>query len=497
MLTVGDELLTLARASEYVFGKDRRLTVSGRERVEASQSRLYTLLDRKIPVYGVTTGFGDSCTRSVSVERSETLQKNLVDYLLCGTGERLSREATRATCLFRLNSLTRGYSGVSWELVERLALFLQNDWLPVIPCRGSLGASGDLIPLAYLARALQGEGEIETPEGVRAASELVEPYRLKPKEGLALVNGTSAMAGVVLVNLRHARGFVTLAETATAWLCLALRGKPDAFGALVNERAKHHPGQTASAFAIRKILADEGYRAGNEGPVQDRYSLRCAPQVLGPIRETLDQAERWLETEINGASDNPLVGDDGELAAGGNFYGGYLAHSMDYLKIGLGHIADLLDRQLTLLIDEKTNRGLPPNLANWDGLDPEERHLHHGLKGLHQAVNALTSELMALTVPNGVFSRSSESHNQDKVSLGMSAATQCGKQIDLLYPIFSMYLTCLAQALDLRRQSLSGASRALYETVRSSVPFVARDMPLDRALDALGRQLRKENHEIA
>ena len=188
----------------------------------------------------------------------------------------------------------------------------------------------------------------------------------------------------------------------------------------------------------------------DDGRIQDRYSLRCAPQILGPVVDTFRLVGQWLECEINSTSDNPLVDTEGAFAMGGNFYGGYLSQGMDYLKISLGHVADFADRQLMMLIDEKSNRGLPPNLANWPGLPEEERYLHHGLKGLHQSVGAITSEIMARTMPNGVFSRSSESHNQDKVSLGMSAATACSDILESLFTVQALYLICLAQALDLR-----------------------------------------------
>jgi histidine ammonia-lyase len=212
---------------------------------------------------------------------------------------------------------------------------------------------------------------------------------------------------------------------------------------------------------------------------------------MGPIFETLDLAQRWFETEVNSASDNPLIDDEGGLHMGGNFYGGHLSHGMDYLKICVSHMADLIDRQLMTLMDDKSNRGLPPNLVNWPGIKPEDRFLHHGLKGLHQAVSAITSEILARTMPNGVFSRSSESHNQDKVSLGMSAAVQCSQMVAPLQTITAMYLTCLCQALDLRGLKLKGSrSRELYALVRSHIAFVTHDQ-------ALGERVRELTATLA
>jgi histidine ammonia-lyase len=511
VLLIDENPMKLSDLRDYVFGRARfegiELTAGVRERVRLAQEHLIALMEKNVPIYGVTTGFGDSCFRVIPREKAVELQHNLIAYLSCGTGPRLPETASKATLLIRLKSLCRGYSGVSVELLERMVLFLEKEWSPVIPREGSLGASGDLIPLAYIARAITGEEQIETRGQVFTAQKAhaeakLAPYRLKPKEGLALVNGTSAMAGLCLVNLNDASFVTEIATLSSSWLCLALRGKLEAFGELVNEKAKNHSGQALIARQIRTLLAQENYapkRGQDVGVrsqlteefVQDRYSLRCSPQILGPVHETLNLAWGWLETEINGVSDNPLVDDDGSLGMGGNFYGGYLGHGMDYLKICLAQIADLQDRQLTMLIDDKSNRGLPPNLADWDSIPEADRFLHHGLKGLHQAVNAITSEILARATPNTIFSRSSESHNQDKVSLGMSAAVQCAGMIESMYTIQSMYLICLAQALDLRGVHLQGqASRQIYGLVRSVTPKVSRDQALGDAVRTLSEKLK-------
>ena len=271
----------------------------------------------------------------------------------------------------------------------------------------------------------------------------------------------------------------------------------------MNERAKNHHGQAKSAAFIRHFIEQEGHSPSpyeeikikdkmTEQMVQDPYSLRCSPQILGPLLETLELVEGWLEKELNSTSDNPLIDEEGEMATGGNFYGGYLGHGMDYLKIGLGHLADHMDRQLSLLISSRTNRGLPDNLVSLTHLKENERHGHHGLKGLHQCVSALTSEIMALTIPNGIFSRSSESHNQDKISLGMSAASQCADLMDKLYSLFSCYLISLAQALDLRSIDLKGnVSLKLYRIIRNEISFLKKDAPLDESIQKLKEELQE------
>lgn len=477
-----------------------------RRQVERSHFALLKLLETRIPIYGVTTGFGDSGNRTISAHQSEQLQENLVAYLLCGSGPVLSVEASRAILTVRLNSMCRGLSGVSLELIERMQMYLQNDWLPVIPREGSLGASGDLIPLAYLAQVLQGQGDIYCEGKIRPASEVlkeqgIEPYRLKAKEGLALVNGTSAMAGLFAVNLNHARFLLDMLCMNTSWLALALQGRTEAFGTLVNEKAKNGKGQRWVARQVRTLLNDEDYvskplnqidieDSRTRDWVQDRYSLRCVPQIAGPIYDTLELLEGWLQDEVNSASDNPLIGtEDGkpdELGNGGNFYGGYLSQGMDYLKISLAHMADVVDRQVAYIVDDKSNRGLPANLANWAALPENERHLHHGLKGLHQSVSAVTSEIMARATPGGIFSRSSESHNQDKVSLGMSTAVQCSEMLEPLFTVMTMHSAVLAQALDLRGVKLKG-TRALehYNRIRAQFPFVSKDQSLGAPIQNL------------
>jgi histidine ammonia-lyase/phenylalanine ammonia-lyase len=524
VLVIDERPLSLSQTMSFVFQRatHRGPVVSDAclERVRKSEQRLHQLMDQSLPIYGVTTGFGDSSYRLIPPDRSEELQRNLVAYLLCGTGKLLPRVACRATMLFVLQSMCRGYSGVSPDLVERLQLFLERDWIPTIPREGSLGASGDLIPLAYIAQALQGDGEVFDPhsatERTIPLSELlakakVPRYTLKPKEGLALVNGTAAMSGLSLVNLSAGRYLTELGCLMTSWLCLGLQGRTESFEPLVNEQAKTHQGQARVARSILSLLNAESYGAQPLGTlpttgakmqwhVQDRYSLRCTPQVLGPVVETLDQASCWLEIEASGASDNPLIDPDplaiSPLAMGGNFYGGYLAQGMDYLKISLAHLTDLMDRQLMSLIDEKSNRGLPPNLAAWDRMPESERHLHHGLKGLHQAVGALTSEILAKATPNGIFSRSSESHNQDKVSLGMSAAVQCHEMIDQVFTVAAIYLICLAQALDLRGVQIVGpVSRYYYDLVRSITPFIDSDRALERPVRELANRLRAHSQD--
>jgi histidine ammonia-lyase/phenylalanine ammonia-lyase len=491
--------LTVQTLSDFTFQRESFEQVSVGENLRQKISRSYKALQDMIsagtPIYGVTTGFGDSCTRYVQEDHAEQLQKNLIQYLSCGQGKNIPPEASRAMFAIRLNSLSQGISGVSLELIERMSLLLKHDILPVVPCEGSLGASGDLVPLAYLGQTVQGYGDVHYRGKIQKAADVlaslnIPTYKLKPKEGLAIVNGTSTMAGMALVNLKHMNYLTSMCELATAWQCLILRGRLEAFGVFINEIAKTNDGQKKSAARIRGLLKDENYQPARgqevsiqngvtEDFVQDPYSIRCVPQIMGPIRENLEHSWQSLEHEINSVTDNPVVDNEGRLEMGGNFYGGYLCQSMDFIKINLAHMADLIDRQVLMIVSDKFNRGLPANLISKKHLDPSEYHIHHGLKGVHQTVGALTSEIIPKAVPNGIFSRSSESHNQDKVSLGMSAAMTCADMIDGVYKILAMQLVCLAQAADIKELQFQGSeSQKIYSMIRAHVGFMDRDRSL-------------------
>lgn len=504
--------LSLKDLSDFIFHREHFSTVVISDNLLLKSQNSFQILQNFIhngtPIYGVTTGFGDSCTKYVDQNLAIQLQKNLIQYLSCGQGSNLGIEASRALFAIRLNSLAQGYSAVSPELLKHMALLLQHDILPVVPEEGSLGASGDLIPLAYLGQTVQGiglsyyKGEVCNTESVFELLN-IKKYELKPKEGLAIVNGTSTMAAVMLVNLKWVDYLLKVSQIATAWQCLVLNGKKEAFSPFINQIAKKNPGQALIAEQICKHLAAENYNPTKGQDVQvgqlittdfvqDRYSLRCVPQILGPILENIQHSWENLQHEVSSVTDNPLVDDYGNLQMGGNFYGGYLCQSMDFTKINLAHMADLIDRQVTMLIDSKSNRGLSDNLVFTENHDPAERNIHHGLKGLHQAISAITSEVIQKSIPNGIFSRSSESHNQDKVSLGMSSAISCQEMIKGLFTITSMQLVCLAQALEIKKIQLQGEeSQQLFNLIRTHIPFVKNDMSLGQQIKSLSEELKQ------
>ncbi|CAM5711105.1 aromatic amino acid ammonia-lyase [Streptomyces viridifaciens] len=492
-------------------GGDTRvgLSAGAAERMRASVGLKDTLLAQEIPIYAVTTGFGDSCIRQISPDKAADLQRNLVLYHLNGVGPAAVPAVARATMLIRANALARGVSAIRPEAVETLLECLRRDILPLIPERGSVGASGDLVPLCYLAAALIGEGDVLHRGTVRPAldalrDEGIQPLRLEPKEGIALINGTSFAAAYAVLAAWDARELVFVAELATAMTLEALRGNASALHPFVHVN-KPHPGQVASARTVRTLLAgsrlatsfDEilmrreklagrGYVKLNER-IQDKYSVRCAPQIIGIARDTLDWVERWLETEINSATDNPLfdVDEDG-LHLGGNFYAGHVGQAMDSLKTTVAGLANLLDRQLALVVDEKFNEGLPPNLVAARRPDDPQAGLHHGFKGMQIAASAVTAEALKQTGPVSVFSRSTEAHNQDIVSMGTISARDARTVNGLVREMAAIHLLALAQAIELRGVELaSPAVRAVHALIRKHCAFVTHDRRLDQDIRAV------------
>ncbi|WP_164691480.1 HAL/PAL/TAL family ammonia-lyase, partial [Pseudomonas viridiflava] len=409
-----EDVLTLAnRQAPTVLQSDEAF----RERIAKGARFLDSLLDKEGVIYGVTTGYGDSCVVAVPLEHVEALPRHLYTFHGCGLGKLLDAQATRAVLAARLQSLCQGVSGVRVELLERLQAFIDQDVLPLIPEEGSVGASGDLTPLSYVAATLSGEREVMFRGERRAASDVHRelgwtPLVLRPKEALALMNGTAVMTGLACLAFARADYLLQLATRITAMNVVALQGNPEHF----DERlfaAKPHPGQTQVAAWLRQDLAIDAPTAPLHR-LQDRYSLRCAPHVLGVLADSLNWLRSFIEIELNSANDNPIIDAEAErVLHGGHFYGGHIAFAMDSLKTLVANVADLLDRQLALLVDERYSHGLPSNLS---GASAERAMLNHGFKAVQIGASAWTAEALKNTMPASVFSRSTECHNQDKVS---------------------------------------------------------------------------------
>ena len=508
-----EDVLAVARADSPVSCS---LSCAAKKRMSASNALKHDLLATRQPIYGVTTGFGDSAKRQIAPEKAASLQQNLVQYHLNGVGPIASPEVARATLLIRANCLARGNSGARVEVAERLLSYLHWDLLPMIPERGSVGASGDLVPLSYVAAALIGQGEIWYEGKIRDVREVlstleIEPLTLEAKEGLALINGTSFMSAFAALATGDANELAFLADMCTAMAIEALRGNCGPFLPFIHQQ-KPHPGQQASAQRIchlledsalarthqqildtNEALADRSYLELDQS-IQDKYSLRCAPHIIGVLYDTIAWVRQWIEVEINSSNDNPLFDVQTQQAqSGGNFYGGHIAQAMDSLKIAVANLADLLDHQLELIVDEKFNQGLPANLIAPREKDEEESGLHHGFKGMQIACSALTAEALKLTNPASVFSRPTEAYNQDKVSMGTIAARDARTIVELAQQVLAIHLLALCQALDLRGVEYMGPrTQAVYQLIRKAVPFVEQDRRMDVDIEQVVRMIRSK-----
>jgi histidine ammonia-lyase/phenylalanine ammonia-lyase len=484
-----------------------KLSARASEALDASRQLKDMLIADEIPIYGVTTGFGDSAHRQISPAKAAKLQQNILRFMGCGTGPAAPPEVARVTILLRANCLAKGNSGVRPELVERLLDLVNNDVLPFIPERGSCGASGDLAPLSYVGRALAGDGRVlfdgETRTAASALTELgLSPFRLEAKEGLALTNGTSFMSAFACLAVGASRELADLADLMTAMASEAILGNRGHFNAFLFDEAKPHPGMITSARHIRELLSashlaldsDEIFRGGMDGAdfrelerhVQDKYSIRCAPHVIGVLRDVLSWIEEWVTTEINSSDDNPLFNvAGGRVESGGNFYGGHIGQAMDSLKVALANLCDVVDRQLELVVDEKFNNGLTPNLIARFEPDHPEAGLHHGFKGMQLCSSAMTAEAMNYCNPTTIHSRSTECHNQDKVSMGTIAARDARSIIELAQNIAAIHLMACCQALELRGvERCSPRTQEAFFMVRDRVPFVDRDRYFDEDIAA-------------
>ena len=438
-------------------------------------------------IYGVTTGYGDSCTETVNPEQYRELPVNLTRFHGCGMGDYFDDETVRALMIVRLNTLAQGYSGVSMELLRYIDFFIKHDILPLVPQEGSVGASGDLTPLSYLAGALIGERQVRYNGKIRSSAEVLKelgkaPYQFRPKEAIAIMNGTAAMNAVAALSFSDAQYLADLACRITAMNSIAIKGNAYHFNKRLFE-LKPHPGQALAAEKIRTSLPEENQGALDApSRIQDPYSIRCAPHVIGLFYDMSDTLRKLIETEMNSANDNPLIDPETQSVYHcGHFYGGHICFAMDSLKNIIANIADLLDRQLALLVDTKYSRELPPNLTGTRGAVA----LHHGFKAVQIAVSAWTAEALKNTMPASVFSRSTECHNQDKVSMGTIAARDCARVNKLTTQVTAAMLLAAFQAIDLRlkkgelKTSDLGQTEKTYSEIACFFKPLENDRPLE------------------
>lgn len=460
------------------------------QRIAKGSEFLDRLLAEDGEIYGVTTGYGDSCTVTIPANLVPELPKHLYTFHGCGLGNMLTPTMARAVLAARMASLCQGFSGVSLELLNQLEILFKHDIMPVIPEEGSVGASGDLTPLSYVAAVLCGEREVYFNGDIQPTTKVfeqlnIQPITLRPKEGLAIMNGTAVMTGLACMAYSRAQYLSKLATRITALCTLASKGNAHHFDEFLFS-VKPHPGQQRVASWLREDL-HAGDPPRNPKRLQDRYSLRCAPHVIGVQEDALPWLRQLIENELNSSNDNPIIDTDGEhVLHGGHFYGGHIALAMDTLKNTVANIADLLDRQMAMLVDTKFNHGLPANLSGAQG---ERSAINHGFKAVQIGTSAWTAEALKHTMPASVFSRSTECHNQDKVSMGTIAARDCLRVLQLTEQVASAVLlaTCQGVELRIRQQELASDTLApalaeMIEQVRQVSPFLEEDRAFDSEL---------------
>jgi histidine ammonia-lyase len=465
-------------------GRRVHLGTQARARMVASRQAIDTLAAGGAAgpaVYGINTGFGALAEVRISASQVVELQQNLVRSHAAGVGAPLEREAVRAMMLLRAATLACGFSGARPAIAERLCELLALGLHPVIPARGSVGASGDLAPLAHLALGLIGEGEVELGGEIMSSAAAharlgLTPIALAAKEGLTLLNGTQLMTAIGALVVVEAERTARLFDIAGAMSLEALKGTPRAFDPRIHA-ARPHPGQTVVAASLTRLLAGSPIVASHRdcGKVQDPYSLRCMPQVHGATRDALGYVRAVLEREAGSATDNPLVFLDGhepDIVSGGNFHGQPVAIALDFAAIGIAELANISERRVEQLVNPHLSSGLPPFLAPEPGLNS-------GFMIAQVAAAALVSENKVLCHPASVDSIPSSAGREDHVSMGAHAALKLAQIHDQVRNVLAIELLCAAQGLDLRGPLRPAAGlAAVHDTIRARIPAMLKDRPV-------------------
>jgi histidine ammonia-lyase len=459
-----------------------------------SQSRdvIETIVKEERAVYGVSTGFGKLSDVHVGQDQITPLQHNLVRSHASGLGDPFSEEEVRALMLLRANVLAKGLSGVRPIVAERLCDLLNHHVYPVIPCRGSVGASGDLAPMAHLALVLIGEGEVfseSTKISGREAFEAigVPPLQLQAKEGLSLLNGTQATLATGLISWRRAKQLLDLADLAGAMSLEALKGSPVAFDERIHQARPHH-GQLQVAERLSRFLQESEIRQSHIdcGRIQDAYSLRCIPQVHGPVRECVEYVRTVAAVEVNSATDNPLVFANGsDVLSGGNFHGQSLGLAFDFLTMSLAVLANISERRIERLLNPEYG-DLPPFLADQPGLNS-------GFMIAQVAAAALASENKVLSHPASVDSIPTSGNKEDHVPMAMGAALKLKQVVTNLERILAIEFLCAAQGIDYLRPLKAGLTvEAAYEQIRRRISHVSVDRVLSTDIERMMALMKED-----
>jgi len=488
------QALTLDQIAAVAIGDERvAISPSARSRIVASRKVIEEIVARDAVVYGVNTGFGKLSDVRVPKDELRQLQLNLVRSHACGIGEPLSESEVRAMMLLRANVLTLGFSGIRWEVIDLLCEMLNHRVHAVVPEKGSVGASGDLAPLAHLALSVIGEGEVffegqrmPTAEALRRAK--LKPLELEAKEGLALLNGTQAMHAVGGLALLRAQRLARVADVSGAMSLEALKGTPVAFDPRLQD-ARPHPGQKAAAEHLLSLLEDSEIRQSHltdDPRVQDAYSLRCMPQVHGAVRGALAHCEDVLLIESASATDNPLVfAETADVISGGNFHGAPLAFAFDYAAVALSDLMSISERRTDRLVNPDKSEGLPAFLAQRPGVES-------GFMIAHVAAASLVNEARVLAHPASVDNITTSGGKEDHVSMGMTSALKLRSIVDLAENLLAIELLAAAEGLEYRRplKAGRGVGRA-YAAVRKVASPLAQDRALSGDIAAVAEAIRR------
>lgn len=473
-LTIED-FIGIARGNFKIGLSDgaKKKVVVGRERLDERAS--------KETIYGVNTGFGALAEKSIPQSKINQLQKNLIRSHACGVGEPLEKEVVKGMMLLLVNSLAKGYSGIRLETLETLVEMFNKEVLPVIPEKGSLGASGDLVPLAHLALVLIGQGEaiykgkpLKGKEALREAG--IKPVKLKAKEGLALINGTHLAAALAAIALWDSINLAKTADIAGAISLEALQCSKSSFDPRI-QALKSYPGQIEVAQNLKKLTLGSPLLCKKQCPkVQDPYSLRCIPQVHGASRQSIKHVQELVEIELNSVTDNPLIFEK-DILSGGNFHAQMIALATDYLGIAVAELAEISERRAEQLLNSHLS-GLPPFLAQDEGLNS-------GLMIAQYTAAALVSENKALAHPASVDSIPVSAGQEDHVSMGTTAARRTRQVLGASEKVLGVELLCGAQALDFRRKKPGRGTLKAYKTIRKYISFLKKDREIYKDINKI------------
>src|ERR1700743_883722 len=513
MIPVGQNVLTLDDFSDIIFNnKTVTLPSAALEKVKVNFQFLQQFSSNKL-IYGINTGFGPMAQYKVSEENLLQLQYNLIRSHSSGNGAYLTPRLAKALMVARLNSMMEAYSGVHTDVVELLSILINKDVTPCIYEHGGVGASGDLVQLAHLGLVLIGEGEVLFEDQVYPTIDIFNKFNIKPlsihiREGLAILNGTSAMTGIGMLNILQARKLLSWSVLFSAMINEIVEAFGDHYSHELNI-VKHHKGQNKIAAIMRDILKDSKmirdrsehlYNPDNldqevfEDKVQEYYSLRCVTQILGPIYDTISQAENVLVNELNSVNDNPVIDHENHnIFHGGNFHGDYFSLEMDKLKIAITKLSMTSERQLNYLLNNKLNQKLPP-FVNLGVLG-----FNFGMQGMQFTATSTVAENQTLSFPMYVHSIPNNNDNQDIVSMGCNAALMTKRVLDNSFEVLAIQLMTILQAIDYLEcaDRLSSVSRSLYDKVREIFPKFIEDQPRYKEMARVKGYLETSDHIFA